>query len=294
MGLEYYWDDRQRHIVAEKPDEFDLEQTLECGQCFRWQRETDGSFSGIAFTRAINVAQVRERLIFSGCTANEFEGIWKVYFDLERDYGTIVEKLASHDAGMREAAAGGAGIRLLRQDPWETLVSFIISQNANIPRIKKCVASLCAAYGEPVQGGGGKLLFAFPKPEALGTCSPASVDACRLGYRAGYILDTAARVAADGGRTLYQAQSRSADEAETYLLELHGVGPKVADCVMLFGMGFYDRFPTDVWIRRAMARLYGLDENNTKEIIAYAKSEFGELAGFAQQYLFQYARLHFR
>lgn len=288
--MDHEWDSRNNILKVAAPPGFDLAMTLECGQCFRWRREGDGSFTGVACGKTANVAQSGRELLFSIGSADEFEGFWMEYFDLGRDYEHIKHTLAEHDENMRRAVDYAGGIRILRQDPWETLISFIISQNANIPRIKKCIESLCRAFGEQITDGRGRMWHAFPTPEALGSCPEADVDHCRLGYRSGYVLETAAKVMEDGAGALAAARMLPGAEAEAYLRSFPGVGPKVADCVMLFGLGHYDRFPADVWIRRAMAAFYGFRESDARGIAAFAAAEFGPMAGFAQQFLFQYIR----
>lgn len=275
--------------------DFELKDIFECGQCFRWNPEEDGSYSGVAFGRAVNILYEKEgdreegTLIIRNSTAEDFENIWKKYFDIERDYGQIKEELSENDEIMAKAVEYGRGIRILNQDEWETLISFILSQNRNIPLIKKSIEEICRRYGEPVYDFNGNIRYAFPRPEVLADVSEEELSECRLGYRARYVTETSKVIAGETDR-LYSMTKASYKEALDYLTGLCGVGPKVANCILLFSMEKYESFPIDVWVRRLMSALYGTDENNLKEIREYSDKKFGRLGGFAQQYLFYYAR----
>ncbi len=275
--------------------DFALKDIFECGQCFRWNRRDDGSYFGVAFGRAISVYYEAEpdktegMFIIKNCNEADFQKIWKKYFDLERDYGKIKSVLSENDEIMKTAVSFGAGIRLLNQDEWETLISFILSQNRNIPLIKKSIEEISRKFGKPIADADGNVCYAFPTPRALAALSEEDLADCRLGYRARYVLETA-KVIASEPQLLYEMTKASYEEAFSYLKKLCGVGPKVANCILLFSMEKYSSFPIDVWVRRLMSVLYGTDENNLKEIKECAEERFGELGGFAQQYLFYYAR----
>lgn len=288
--FEYQWDEKGKTICISGLSDFDLKQTLECGQCFRWIKEGNGSYTGVAFSRAINIRQVEDSVYIDNCTRQDFLEIWIDYFDLNRDYDKIKRSLESNDPVMKRVISFGQGIRLLKQDEWETLVSFIISQNANIPRIKKSIEIICRVFGKPIQQFKEKTYYAFPTPQDFIDCSKEEIGACRLGYRENYVLKTAEQISRDEGRALYGAKNLGRANAEEYLLSLCGVGPKVANCILLFAMGYYDSFPIDVWMKRVMSGLYGHDENDASAMSAFALDRFGDLSGFAQQYLFYYAR----
>ncbi len=229
---------------------------------------------------------------------------WHEYFDLGRDYGKIKDELSKDDEIMKAATAYGSGIRLLRQDPWETVISFIISQNSNIPRIKSCIEKLCSLYGDFVCEWRGKRWYDFPKASTLAALTPEDLAACKLGYRDKYVAAAAQKIMKDGVQVLAAAEEKSrsdgrvlaaegkskSDEALKYLRGFLGVGPKVAECINLFGLKHYDSFPLDVWMKRIMSRLYGFDENDVRSMKNYARKHFGKYSGFAQQYLFYYAR----
>ncbi len=282
-------------IYVEGVRDFRLKDIFDCGQCFRWNAREDGSYSGVAFGRAVNVNYIRDdnsgegTLVIRNSNLEDFEKIWKKYFDLERDYGEIKSQLSENDTVMAGAIAFGEGIRILNQDEWETLISFILSQNRNIPLIKKSIEEISRRYGKPVEDENGEIKYAFPEPEVLAALSEEDLADCRLGYRARYVLETAGTVASDSAE-LYKKTGESYESAFKYLNGLCGVGPKVANCILLFSMEKYESFPIDVWVRRLMSVLYGTDPENLKEIRECAEKNFGRLGGFAQQYLFYYAR----
>ncbi|MDD2190048.1 MAG: DNA glycosylase [Eubacteriales bacterium] len=282
-------EDNNRIIINDIND-FHPDHIFDNGQCFRWEREIDGSYTGVAFGKAANINYIDDNIIINNASLNDFNEYWKDYLDLERDYGIIKRKLSEKDSHMGKAISFGYGMRILGQDKWETLISFIISQNSNIPRIKKCIKALCANFGDPIGEYKGKVHYAFPELEKLAQIDTSDLDTCRLGYRADYIIKTAKKVALDGGETLNRLDKIPPQDALEYLLSLSGVGPKVANCITLFSMKKYDSFPLDVWIKRVMHQIYGIEEGNVKMMQNYAAEYFGEYGGIAQQYLFYYIR----
>lgn len=260
-------------------DNFSVAQTFDCGQCFRFE-VSGNSAEGYAFGKKITFRQVSDSEIeISPCTAEEFEKLWKSYLSLDTDYGDIRSKLTSLRAGdekLSMAMESGKGIRILRQQPWETLCSFIISQNNNIPRIKKIIAALCKAGAELT--GGSEI--DFPSPEVLIKMGVDGIFALKTGFRAAYLYDAACKVQS-GDILLEKVFELSCEDASKELCRIKGVGPKVAACTLLFGFGKYDSFPIDVWVKRVMAEYYGGEING---------SDFGEYAGLAQQYLFYHRR----
>ena len=282
--------EKNNSIIIDGIRDFQSDHIFDNGQCFRWNREADGSYTGIAYGKALNISLDGETLVIDNTSAEEFHSIWKDYLDLDRDYGTLKAMLSGKDPVMEAAVAFGSGMRILQQEKWETLISFILSQNNNIARIKKCVESICSAHGSPIGMYRGKMRYAFPTQEQLACLSPEELDTCRLGYRAKYIVETARQIESDGGKTLSRLGYATAEEADEYLLSLSGVGPKVANCIMLFSMGKYASFPLDVWIRRVMHEFYYIEEGNVKKMQEYAVEHFGEFGGIAQQYLFYYAK----
>ena len=249
---------------------FDLAATLTCGQCFRWREGEDGSFSGVAFGRTLTVSEES-----AGQAAED--PLWRSYFDLDLDYGAIRRELSALSPELETAASFAPGIRILRQDPWEALCSFILSQNNNIPRIMGIVDRLCENFGERLPEGG----FSFPEPERLAGLSVEDLAPLRCGFRARYVLDAARRVAG-GELPLDEVAVLPLSEAREALQTIDGVGPKVAECALLYGMHRLDAFPLDVWMRRAMQTLFP----------GKSPDFFGPFAGIAQQYVFHYSRLH--
>lgn len=257
--------------------DLDLDQTLDCGQSFRWERQPDGSYTGVAMGRLIQVALEGETLTLLHTTPEEFETLWRSYFDLDLDYGLLRQRLSGLHPVLSQAAGYAPGMRLLNQEPWEALCSFIISQNNNIPRIKGIISRLCACFGAPLAAGG----FAFPTAARLAACTLEELQPLRSGFRAKYLLDAAQRVAA-GELDLQLVKTLPLEEARAALMTVQGVGPKVAECVLLYGMHRLECFPMDVWMKRAMAALFPGKE----------PSFFGPYAGLAQQYIFHYSRMH--
>ena len=248
---------------------FDLGQTLDCGQCFRWERREDGAYQGIASGRFLTMD-------VSGIEKVCEDPFWAQYFDAAVDYDKIREELSQKDEILAQAAAFAPGIRILNQDPWEALCSFIISQNNNIPRIKGIVSRLCALLGDPCGGG-----WAFPGPERMARCTPEDLAPLRAGFRAKYLVDAAQKVAA-GRVDLEELRTQELGKARESLTRILGVGNKVADCTLLYGLHRLDAFPMDVWMKRAMKILFPGRE----------PAWFGEYAGIAQQYIFHYSRCH--
>lgn len=260
-------------LLPDMPD-FDLAQTLDCGQAFRWEEQMDGSFIGIAHKKRCRISREGDAVRLWGISRASFEQAWHPYFDLGRDYAALKRRFSS-DPALARAVEYAPGIRVLRQEPWEALCSFIISQNNHVKRIKGIVSRFCELLGEPAEGGG----FAFPSPEAVASCSPADLAPLRAGFRARYLVDAAQKVVS-GQVDLEACCSLPLPEARAMLTRITGVGVKVADCALLYGCGRVECFPIDVWMRRVMERLYpdGLPD--------CARG----YEGIAQQYLFHYAR----
>lgn len=259
--------------LIKSPADFDPDKIFDCGQCFRWEK-TDGLWRGVAGGRVLTVRQCGDDVLLD-CSQRDLEEFWHDYFDMGRDYAAVREKVSLGDY-MRKAAAFGRGIRILRQEPWEALCTFIISQCSNIPRIKGVVSRLCGLLGEEIEDN----TYSFPGPEVIAPLGVCELAPLRAGYRAQYILD-AARAVCDGSLDLDALRSGGADEAERALLTLNGIGKKVAGCVMLFGLGKTEAFPIDTWMKKALKEHFepGFDP-----------AVFGENAGIAQQYIFYHAR----
>ena len=258
-------------------DDFDLERIFECGQCFRWNADENGVYTGVAMGKAARIYRKGDSIFISG-TAEDFENIWYDYFDLSRSYADIRGSLCVDDY-MREASEFGAGIRILRQEKWEALCSFIISQCNNIPRIKGIVEKLCRGWGERIEFEG-REFYSFPSPETIAALEKEDLAPIRSGYRAEYIV-TAAKAIVSGELDLDALAAADASTALRGLLSIKGVGVKVANCALLFGLGHMEAFPIDVWMKRALKEHFAPD---------FDPKSLGNYAGLAQQYIFYYAR----
>lgn len=247
--------------------------STDCGQSFRWTKNEDGSFHGIVGKKSIDIFQNNEEIIFKDTTKEDFENLWIKYFDLERDYEKICT--AFDDNYLKAACDEFYGIRILRQEPWETICSFIISQNNNIPRIKGIISRLCENFGEKINEND----YSFPSYELLSELNEDDFAPLRAGFRNKYIMD-AARKFASGELSIEEIEKMPIEEARRELMKIKGVGAKVAECSLLYGFGRIEAFPVDVWVKKIMAELYpdGLP-SCTKGF-----------EGIAQQYLFHWRR----
>lgn len=263
-------------IVRNIPD-FDIRQIAESGQCFRFRKIGEGHYTLIAGGRFLELTQQSSTVDFF-CTEEEFDGVWHPYFDLGTDYGRFKQAVAKRDSYLQAAVTAGCGLRILRQELWETIVCFIISQQNNIPRITKCVENLCTLFGEALCRENGEVYYAFPTPERLAACTLEDLAPVRLGYRAKYIL-SAARQVALGEVDLEAIRHMKYAKAKAALLAITGVGVKVAECICLFALHHIDAFPIDTHIRQM------LDAHYPK---GFPLSRYKGFAGIMQQYAFYY------
>ncbi len=264
-------------------EHLDIHQIFTSGQTFRFVRVNDSTWKGIAFGKLIYMEQGEGALSLSPCTIKEFEDIWYHFFDFDTDYSYIKRRLIDMDRRFANMISICEGVRILRQNAWEMLITFIISANNNIPRISKSVECLCTTYGKPMYIDGELVGYDFPTPKALAAAEIEKLRSCGLGYRDKYIKNTAQMVLERGMPT------SSGDQLINDLLKFSGVGRKVADCIRLFGYGCHDAFPVDTWIRKAHNELQGVFKNDD-EMRSHALNVYGELSGIAQQYLFYYIR----
>ncbi len=271
-------------IIMTDFDSFNIKEILECGQCFRFTKLDENEYIIIAKNRVLNIKQNKDEVYFYPCDKKDFEQIWINYFDLNRDYAKIKE-LLSNDKILKKAIDYAGGIRILNQQPWECLISFIISQNNRIPMIKQVIKNISEKYGEK----SGDYYF-FPDKHSLANADILALTECKTGFRAKYIIDAAQKINSNL-INLESLRLLSSDEARQKLILIKGVGPKVADCTLLFSLGKTDVFPTDVWVKRVMEHFYfNGSDTPIKEIHNFAKNTWSNLSGFAQQYLFYYAR----
>lgn len=276
-------------IVIKDVEDFDPTHTFDCGQCFRWIREDDGSYTGVAKGRVINVKREGKDIVIDNTTKEDFENIWYDYFDLGRDYSSLKEKLAKHDENLEKAVDFGWGIRILQQDGWEMLISFIISSNNRIPMIQRAINNISEKYGTEIGNYRGKTYYAFPTPKQLSKASIEDLRECKTGFRDKYIYHTTKDVL-ENNLNMEEFIEMEPEICHKELMKFKGVGAKVADCIALFGMRKYDSFPVDVWVKRVMQEFYGAEEMTLPKMRKYGMELFGDDAGFAQQYLFYYVR----
>ncbi len=272
-------------IILTEFDSFDIEEILECGQCFRFNKLGNKEYIIIACSKVLHIKQYSEKIEFYPCSKEEFENIWIDYFDLNRDYSNIKKILSEKDEVLKKSSEFAPGIRILNQQPWECLISFIISQNNRIPMIKQVIKNISEKFGTPSED-----YYLFPTLKQLENVSEDELMLCKTGFRAKYIIDAVKNVSS-GNINFDKINELPLSEAKAKLMEIKGVGSKVADCTLLFSLRRKESFPIDVWVKRVMEHFYfNGQETNIKEIQAFAEEKFGEYSGFAQQYLFHYAR----
>jgi N-glycosylase/DNA lyase len=288
------YDDLIPHVRVKYIGEYNLDKTLDCGQAFRWERvantKHETEWIGVACGRLISVAQDGDELTFYNVTAEEFHRIWCHYFALDEDYDAIDKELLERcdNPTFRAALEAGKGIRILHQEPWEAICSFIISQNNNIPRIKKIIEALCESLGSPINalfmdGHGAKdiMYYSFPTAKAIFFASEDYIFSLKTGFRAKYIIDAAQKWMVGEINEDELKSIEKLEDALAYLCRVKGIGLKVASCALLFGFERHDPFPVDVWMRRVLEKYFEKD---------FDPKTFGRYAGVAQQYLFDYER----
>ena len=277
--------------------ELDIDKIFDCGQCFRFERvessKHTSEFSGVAYGRFVSFAQDGDTLYIYGSDLADFEAVWRGYLDLDRDYREVERDVLEHsqNSALIAAIEYGRGIRILSQEPFECVISFIISQNNNIPRIKKIIEALSEKCGERIELcdeakkhlSGDRMPYTFPSAEALCALGESGLFEMKTGFRAKYIYDASSRVKS-GELLLDPIRDEDTERAIERLCEVKGIGRKVASCALLFGFGKYDAFPIDVWMKRVAEKYFG-DEAET-----ISSRTFGDYAGIAQQYLFYYER----
>ena len=276
-----------------KNKSFNAKHIFECGQCFRWNEQEDGSYTGVFRNNVLNVRENTDNVVIAGACEDDIEKVCREYFDLDTDYEEIKATLSKIDDNVKQSIKHGEGIRILKQDLWETIISFIISANNNIPRIKKIIERLSENYGNEIVWNGQKY-YTFPTPEQLSKASVQDLRALGLGFRDKRVYETT-RMILKGEVNLQDLENiTDSNVLREELNKLPGIGDKVADCIMLFSMKRFDVFPIDVWVRRVMNELYIKNEDETKvnkkEIRTLAEQKYGDLAGIAQQYLFYWKR----
>lgn len=270
-------------------EEFDPRDIFTCGQAFRWYEEKDGSFTFVTHGIVANAKKVGDEIILKGVDEKSFEEIFYDYFDLSRDYKLVMEELAQ-DEVMKDATDYGKGIRILNQDKFETIISFIISANNQIPRIQKAIEKISEMYGDYLGEDENRKYYAFPSAQQLALAKPEDLrEFARVGFRDKRIVE-ASKLIASGQVDIERISEMDLEDARKELQTLPGVGPKVADCILLFAFDRKESFPVDVWIKRVMEELYLKEVTPKSKIATRGREVFGKNAGFANQYLFYYGR----
>lgn len=266
-------------MIIKELQDFSISQIADSGQCFRINSLGSGSYSVIAFDRYLEVTELGGGQFRFDCSEEDFLNVWTDYFDLSADYRALKRLIPKDDAFLTAAAGYGWGMRILRQDPWEMTASFIISQRKSIPAIKSAIESMCTNFGMEKETGG-KKYFTFPSAECIARLSCSDIGCCSLGYRDKYIT-AAAQSAVSGGVDFAELKNTDPKSAKSALKTLYGVGEKVADCILLFGLGQKNAFPEDTWIKRIIKAEYGGN---------FPKERYEGHLGIIQQYMFYYAR----
>ena len=280
----------EQTYIIENIKSFEPVHIFDCGQCFRWNKQSDDIYFGVFKNNVLKVQKEGNRLTFKGICEGDIKEICTDYFSLNEDYEKIKEKLSKIDKNLETSIKFGEGIRILHQDLWETIISFIISANNNIPRIKKIIERLSEKYGKKIVFEN-KEYYTFPTPEELSKASIEDLRNMGLGFRDERVYETTRKIYKGEINLEDLKKENNIEKIEEILLSLPGVGPKVADCIMLFSLKKYQVFPVDVWVRRVMAELYfDNKEQKLQKIKEFAKEYYGNEAGLAQQYLFYWRR----
>ncbi len=277
------------NIVISKLSDFNLEETLECGQCFDFIKAEENAYDIIACGRYLFAEQKEDTLILYDTSMDEYESVWKDYFDFETDYADIKRRIIDIDERLKSVIEENSGIHILRQDFYETLISFIISQNKQIPQIKQVIRNISERFGREILTKKGAKMYLFPTLEEIKAATEEDFKSCKAGFRAKYLIDAIKKLS---DKSVCEEKLFDMTDAEVHdiLVSIKGVGDKVASCVMLFGLYRVGAFPVDVWMKRIMEYMY-FGEDTKKEVIeSYAKDKFKELSGYAQQYLFIYGK----
>lgn len=285
---------KEQELELKKIDSFNLKDIFECGQCFRWNENEDGSYTGVVKNNVIKISQNNNNIIVRSYGEDNIEELFNFYFDMNTDYEKIKNKLRKIDSYMSESIKYGEGIRILNQDLWETIISFIISANNNIPRIKGIIEKLSKTYGNEIIWNNEKY-YSFPTVNQLSKATVENFRKLGLGFRDIRMYETTKMILENKIDLEKLHHEKDTNLVREELLRLSGVGPKVADCILLFStLKRFDVFPIDVWVRRVMNEFYikNIDETkvNKKQILEIAEEKFGNLSGIAQQYLFYWRK----
>ena len=285
---------KEQKIEIKNVDSFNLKHIFECGQCFRWNENEDGSYTGIVRNNVLNIKMEKNKIIVKSYGEDDLQELFNFYFDMNTDYKAMKNKLMKIDSYMVESIKYGEGIRILNQDLWEMIISYIISANNNIPRIKGIIEKMSKKYGKKIVWNNNEY-YTFPTIEKLSKASVEDLRKLGLGFRDIRIYETTKMIKENKINLKELAKLDDTEKIREELLKLSGVGPKVADCILLFStLKRLDVFPIDVWVRRVMNELYIKKEDekkvSKKEIMKLANEKYGNICGIAQQYLFYWKR----
>lgn len=294
--MRYKFDEKKKINIKEeggrlilKHESFDPKDIFTCGQCFNFFEEEDGSYTAVFLGKIINLKKEGDFTLIDNVSLDDFYEYFYDYFDIGVNYDGIKEKISKNET-IKKACNYGAGIRILNQEFFETLISFIISANNQIPRIKKAVREISKMYGDYIGEYRGRKYYSFPSPEKLSQAKPEDLrEYARVGFRDKRIVQSA-KIVNEGFFDFNEDIKKDSKDLGKKLQELPGIGPKVSDCILLFAFHKRETFPVDVWIKRVMEELFIKKEVPKKKISAYAHDYFGKDAGYVQQYLFYYGR----
>lgn len=278
----------ENNLILENVIDFNIQHILECGQCFNFEKIGDMEYVIVAYGNMLHIQQKENNITMYNTTMEAYEGVWKHYFDMDNDYSAIKNYLKSKDDKIIPAIEDKWGIRILNQEFCETLLSFIISQNKQIPHIKQIVRAISERFGKKLGSVEGRSYYSFPDMEELKNVTEEDLRELKTGFRAPYLMDAIDKLM--HGLEKKSFLELDYDRAVELLTEIKGVGKKVANCVALFSLGYRNAFPVDVWVKRVMEEVYFGKETSAEEIMAFAKEKFGEYGGYAQQYHFYHMR----
>ena len=279
---------KNEDLLIKNVKDFNIEHILECGQCFNFERLADMEYIIVAYGKMLHIKQDEDDVILYNTSAEDYENIWKYYFDMNIDYGAIKTYLKENDEKIVDAIEDKWGIRIINQEFPETLLSFIISQNKQIPHIKQIVRAISERFGNELGEYNGRKYYSFPTLDELNEATEEDFRALKTGFRAPYLMDAIANM--KSGLNAETFAELDYDAAVKEMLKIKGVGEKVANCVALFSLGYRNAFPVDVWVKRVMEETYFGQDTSKEEIMKFAKSKFGEYGGYAQQYHFYHMR----
>ena len=278
-----------KKFILNNLSSFSMKQIVDSGQAFRWDEFGEGHFVGVIYDRIIELIQDKDKVTLINVDQADYDSFVRDYFDMDRDYDVIKDFLRGRDEHLDSAIDFGSGIRILNQDLWEMIITFIISGNNNIPRIKKSIFKISKKYGKYLGRVGENDYYSFPTPEELSRATIDDLRECGVGYRDKYIHKTTNMII-NNEVDLDLVRNSDYKESKEILKKLTGIGDKVADCILLFSCKKINAFPVDTWVKKILTEYYGLKKTSIKDVEGFINEHFGKYSGIAQQYLFYYIR----